>query len=62
LGGPNRHLRFRTRCPLAQGLCALEEPPLRPFTAFGHLVACHFPLCEPTAGMQDAVIATGTSA
>jgi peptide/nickel transport system ATP-binding protein len=32
--------RFRTRCPLAADICAVEEPPLRPLA--GQLVACHF--------------------
>jgi oligopeptide transport system ATP-binding protein len=31
--------RFRTRCPLAQEVCAATEPPLRPVG--GRLVACH---------------------
>ncbi|MGP4113491.1 dipeptide ABC transporter ATP-binding protein [Streptomyces sp. 4N509B] len=31
---------FRTRCPLAQERCAVEEPPLRPFD--GGRTACHF--------------------
>jgi oligopeptide/dipeptide ABC transporter ATP-binding protein len=32
--------RFRTRCPLAQARCTVEEPLLRPLD--GRTVACHF--------------------
>jgi oligopeptide/dipeptide ABC transporter ATP-binding protein len=32
---------FHPRCPLAQAICAVEEPPLR-VIARDHQVACHF--------------------
>ena len=44
--------RFRTRCPLAAEVCAIEAPPLRDL-GIGRLAACHFALTDSAVVIES---------
>ena len=58
---PPSGCRFHTRCPLAQEVCGVQEPPLEPKGGDSrHLAACHFSdtAASEELGAKAAVVTT----
>jgi peptide/nickel transport system ATP-binding protein/oligopeptide transport system ATP-binding protein len=55
---PPQACRFHTRCPKAQEVCSIEEPPLED-KGTGTLAACHFPLTEDEVRRRLPAALTG---